>query len=288
VRTRPASRDDLRPVVEMFQAYDVRFRGGVDTDDSDFTDDWSADGFDWADSTLAVEDGDALVGYATVIEEYADAMTVAGREELLPRLLDWVEAHPQSLEHYVPDGDRDRHALMESRGWSPARRFWRMRVEHETAPPSPVWPDGVTVRSYDRPRDDEAVHGLITRSFREIGGQHERSLESWRGYLLDSEKFDAQLYRVAEKDGRVVGACLSQLMGTDYGFVRQLAVDSGLRGQGLGLALLHDAFALHVARHMPATVLGVDAGNQTGALGLYEKAGMRVVEQFTRWDRPGA
>ncbi len=31
-------------------------------------------------------------------------------------------------------------------------------------------------------------------------------------------------------------------------------------------------------------MLGVDAGNPTGALALYEKAGMRVVEQFTRWE----
>ena len=31
-----------------------------------------------------------------------------------------------------------------------------------------------------------------------------------------------------------------------------------------------------------AAVLGVDAGNPTGALRLYEKAGMRIAEQFTR------
>jgi ribosomal protein S18 acetylase RimI-like enzyme len=70
-------------------------------------------------------------------------------------------------------------------------------------------------------------------------------------------------------------------MGEDYGFVRQLAVAPAHRGRGLALALLHECFRLHAARGLPATVLGVDAGNPTGALGLYEKAGMRVVEQFT-------
>jgi hypothetical protein len=30
-------------------------------------------------------------------------------------------------------------------------------------------------------------------------------------------------------------------------------------------------------------VLGDGAGNPTGALALFEQAGMRVVEQFTRW-----
>jgi ribosomal protein S18 acetylase RimI-like enzyme len=146
----------------------------------------------------------------------------------------------------------------------------------------------VTVRPYDRPGDDLAVHALITTSFAEIGGQHERSFEQWTGLLLDTERFEADLYLVAEADGQVVGAALSQRMGEDYGFVRQLAVAPAHRGRGLALALLHECFRRHAARGLPATVLGVDAGNQTGALGLYEKAGMRVVEQFTRWDRPAA
>jgi mycothiol synthase len=283
---RPASRDDLRAVVELFCAYDVAFRGGVDTDDTDFTDDWDKPGFDWSTSTLVLEDDGRLVGYATVVEEYADAMTPADRTELLPRLLEWVEAHTGGLEHYVPDPDSARNELLAARGWRAARRFWRMRLELDQPTPEPVWPDGVTLRTYDRPRDDDAVHALITTSFREIGDQHERTLEEWRGLLLDSERFDADLYLVAEADGQVVGAALGQVVGEDYGFVRQLAVAPSHRGQGLGLALLHESFRRHAARGLPATVLGVDAGNPTGALALYEKAGMRVVEQFTRWDRP--
>ena len=42
MRSRPASRDDLRAVVDLFCAYDVAFRGGVDTDETDFTDDLRA------------------------------------------------------------------------------------------------------------------------------------------------------------------------------------------------------------------------------------------------------
>jgi len=175
--------------------------------------------------------------------------------------------------------------VMAARGWRAARRFWRMRRELDEPTPAPVWPSGVVVRAYDRPRDDATVHALITASFREIGDQHERTLEEWTGYLLDTDRFDADRYLVAEADGQVVGAALGQVMGEDYGFVRQLAVAPSHRGRGLALALLHESFRRHAARGLPATVLGVDAG-PTVALGLYEKAGMRVVEQFTRWDRP--
>ena len=288
MRSRPATRADLRAVVDMFCAYDVAFRGGVDTDDTDFTDDWDKAGFDWSTSTLVLEDAGRIVGFATVVEEYADAMTTAERTELMPELLDWVERHPRTLEHYVPDPDADRNVLLQSRGWLAARRFWRMRRELAGPTPAPVWPADVTLREYERPRDDRAVHELITTSFREIGGQHERTFQEWSGYLLDTEKFDPDLYLVAEAGGAVVGAALSQVMGSDYGFVRQLAVAPSQRGRGVGLALLRECFRRHAARGRPATVLGVDAGNPTGALDLYEKAGMRVVEQFTRWDRPVA
>lgn len=44
---RPATRDDLRAVVDLYCAYDVAFRGGVDTDDADLTDDGDRPGFDW-------------------------------------------------------------------------------------------------------------------------------------------------------------------------------------------------------------------------------------------------
>lgn len=283
---RPASRDDLRPVVGLFCAYDVTFRGGVDTDETDLTDDWDRPGFDWAACTLVLEEGGSVVGFATVVEEYADAMTTGDRTELLRPLLEWVEGHPGQLEHYVPDTDAARHALMAERAWVPERRFWRMRRELDVVTPEPTWPGGVTVRSYDRPRDDEAVHALITTSFREIGGQHERSFADWRGYLLQTERYDADLYLVAEAGGEVMGAALSQSMGAEHGFVRQLAVAPAQRGRGVGLALLHECFRRHAARGLPATVLGVDAGNPTGALDLYQKAGMRVAEQFTRWDRP--
>ena len=286
MRSRPATRDDLRAVVDLFCAYDVAFRGGVDTDETDFTDDWDKAGFDYETSTLVVEDEGRVVGYATVVEEYADAMTTPDRTELLGLLLDWVEQHPASLEHYVPDPDTGRNDLMRARGWLPARRFWRMRRELDSATPEPVWPDGVTVRDYERPRDDRAVHELITTSFREIGGQHERAFEDWCAFMLDTERFDASLYRVVELDGEVVGANLTQPIGDEYGFIRQLAVAPSQRGRGLALALLHESFQRLVDRGFPAAVLGVDAANPTGALRLYEKAGMRVVEEFTRWDRP--
>jgi len=175
--------------------------------------------------------------------------------------------------------------VLSARGWTPARRFWRMRRDLDASTPEPAWPPGVEVHDLVRPADERPVHALIQSAFAEIGGQHERTLEQWVAFLLDTTSFDPSLCLVATDAGTVVGAALGQAT-ADHGFVRQLAVAPSHRGRGLALALLHECFRRHAERGLPATVLGVDAGNRTGALGLYEKAGMRVVEQFTRWDRP--
>lgn len=285
MRERPATRADLQPVTDLYNAYDLAVRGAPDTEPDDVSRDWDTPGFDLGSDTLVLEDDGRVVGYAVLSGTEADSVSAAGDLATGARLLAWLEGRGTALEHYVPDADAGLMALMAERGWTPQRRFWRMRRELEAPLPQPVWPDGVMVRDFARPGDDAPVHALIQTCFREIGGQHERTLEQWRSSLLETERFDPSLYVVAVQDGEVVGASLSQLT-SDYGMVRQLAVAPSQRGRGVALALLHECFRRHAERGLPATVLGVDAANPTGALALYEKAGMRVVEQFTRWELP--
>ncbi len=282
---RPATRDDLDAVTGLYCAYDQAVRGFVDTEPSDVLRDWDEPGFDLATGTLVLEADGRVVGYAVrnghEVDSVADlSLRDAGLED---RLLAWLEAFHAPLEHYCPDADPPLGELFARRGWTPARRFWRMRRELDAPSPDPAWPDGVEVHDLRRPDDERPVHALVQRCFGEIGGEHERPFEQWAAYMLDTDRFDPSLCLVATVDGQVVGAALGQET-ADYGFVRQLAVDPSQRGRGLALALLHESFRRHRERGLPATVLGVDAGNPTGALALYEKAGMRVVEQFTRWE----
>lgn len=282
---RPATHDDLDAVVDLFCRYEQKHRGAPDTEPADVSDDWELPGWDFARSTLVLEDDGAVLGYAVVADEHADTVVDVARDgpALWERLLDWVEQADGHLEHFVADGDARLGELLTRRGWIAARRFWRMRIDFDGPVREPVWPGGVQVRDYRRGEDDRAVHELVTTAFREIGGQHERTFEQWRAFLLDTDRFDPSLYLVAEEDGRIVAVSLTQEAGSE-GFVRQLAVDPSQRGRGLALALLREGFRRNVARGMPGAMLGVDAGNPTGALALYEKAGMRVQEQFTRYD----
>ncbi len=283
--TRPATREDLGSILEVYWRYDEVVRGGRDTDETDISGEWDAPGFDLASSTRVVEQDGSVIGYAVVdAHGGADSVVFPGSPAAAQdHLLDWLEGWASPLEQHLPDADVELAELMRRRDWTPTRQFWRMRIELDAPTPVPQWPDDLTVRSYERPSDDDAVHALIETCFAEIGGQRERTLEEWSAFLLETPRFDPQMCVVVVRNGQPIGAAMTEDV-ADYGFVRQLAVSPRCRGGGLGTALLHECFRRHAERGLPATVLGVDSANPTGAIALYEKAGMQVAERITRWE----
>jgi ribosomal protein S18 acetylase RimI-like enzyme len=93
-------------------------------------------------------------------------------------------------------------------------------------------------------------------------------------------------------EGEIAGfaPCRSKAEDDPTGWVSGLGVRRPWRKRGLGLALLRVAFREFHARDVRKVSLGVDAQNITGALRLYEKAGMHVIRQFDIYEkeiRPG-
>lgn len=288
VTQRPATRDDLDAVLALWIDFDTAVRGFPDSDAADVTGDWDAPGFDLEKHTLLLEDGPEVVGYALVHETEVDSTVHPSRfgQGLEERLLGWIEgavAPGTTVQHVVPSVLGDLPALFSGRGWQATTTYWRMRIDHDAPAVPPLWPERVVVRDLEPDRDARAVHALVQTAFADIGGEVERSFEQWSLGVLDPARFLAPLCLVAERDGELVGALVSQDL-EDYGFVRQLAVPRALRGQGLGRALLLESFIRHRDRGLSQTQLGVNASNRTGATALYESVGMRVTEEFTRWE----
>jgi ribosomal protein S18 acetylase RimI-like enzyme len=76
----------------------------------------------------------------------------------------------------------------------------------------------------------------------------------------------------------------------DRGWVSALGVRRPWRKRGLGLALLRHAFNEFYRRGKRKVGLGVEAQNLTGALRLYDSAGMRVDQAYDDFEkelRPG-
>ena len=82
---------------------------------------------------------------------------------------------------------------------------------------------------------------------------------------------------VTGPSGAVVGVGYV-FLSRDCGYVQYLAVRRDRRGLGLARALLVDCFA--VAREHGASRSALSTDSRTGALGLYERVGMRVTSTW--------
>jgi len=107
----------------------------------------------------------------------------------------------------------------------------------------------------------------------------ENYLARWLHWAENIKSMDPAMWYIAVKDGEVAGGCLcttERPEDPDMGWVNTLGVRRAFRKNGLGLAMLQVAFGEFYRRGKKRAGLGVDASSLTGALALYEKAGMHI------------
>lgn len=146
-------------------------------------------------------------------------------------------------------------------------------------------PAGLDVRPY-RPEDEAVLIAAMNEAFETDPIWHDVTPSNFREFSLGARGFDPELWLLAWDDDRLAGFALCYpVHGTDaaLGWVETLGVRPGWRRRGLGGALLLSAFAALQARGLRRVGLGVDAENATGALRLYERAGMRQVRRSDSW-----
>jgi mycothiol synthase len=182
--------------------------------------------------------------------------------------------------------------LFENLGYIRIRSSYRMRIDMEGSVPEPEWPEGITLRSYNPETDAEAVYRADIEAFRDHFGFVEQPFEEgFKDFLhmmTGYEGFDPTLWFLAMDGDEIAGISLCRPHSyddLDLGFVDTLAVRRPWRKRGLGLALLHHSFNEFYRRGKGKVGLGVDAENLTGALRLYEKAGMHVHRQNNSYEK---
>jgi mycothiol synthase len=190
----------------------------------------------------------------------------------------------------------DAKKLFEAMGFHYIRSSYQMRIDLNEAPPAPVWPEGITVRTYTA-ADLEALYRADDEAFRDHFGHVEQPLEQglarFKHFMIDYEDFDPTLYFLAMDGGEIAGISLCRLRSfddPDMGYVNSLGVRRPWRKHGLGMALLRHSFGEFYRRGQRKAGLHVDASNLTGALRLYEGAGMhihRASDMYEKEIRPG-
>ncbi len=132
-------------------------------------------------------------------------------------------------------------------------------------------------------RDDEQVFRLTDDAFNEWPDREEPwSYEDWRTLVIERPSFAAEASPLAFDGDEIVGAALCFDVPGE-GWVQQLATKATHRHRGIARALLQHAFGGFHARGK--TVCGLNTDSRTGALGLYEKVGMRVRRSYTRYSK---
>jgi ribosomal protein S18 acetylase RimI-like enzyme len=111
--------------------------------------------------------------------------------------------------------------------------------------------------------------------------------------MIENPDFDPSLWFLAMDGDTIAGISLCYPKVTEdpeKAWVAELGVRRAWRRHGLALALLQHSFGEFYRSGKRRGGLAVDSQNLTGATRLYERAGMRVIRQFDRYEkeiRPG-
>lgn len=177
---------------------------------------------------------------------------------------------------------------LRARGYEVVRHSFQMRIELHGELERPRWPHRVAVRPFESGKDDEAVWEVQQETFADQFEYVRQSYEEWRAYSFLGIH-DPSLWFLAVDGAEVAGIalCRPEWSGDqDLGWVSVLGVRRPWRRKGLGLALLLHSFAELRSRGKRRAGLGVDALNPTGAVRLYERAGMHAARRNDQLKKP--
>ena len=173
-----------------------------------------------------------------------------------------------------------------ARGYFLWRSSYRMQIDLGMAAPgqSPL-PEKIELRPYadtDADRLRDALNEVFARDpfFAQL------TAAQFRESFLNNAEMDPALWVLAWDGEGLVGFSLgfaSWHGNNDVGEVRSVGVRSPWRRLGLGEALVRSTFRLLHVRGVRSITLGVDASNETGAVRLYERVGMRIAAQGDNW-----
>jgi mycothiol synthase len=188
---------------------------------------------------------------------------------------------------FVPERDPEEPEVLERRGYRVIRHSLNMEIELPEQLEPPVWPSGIALRTFEREPDEQVVYECVEETFSDHWDYRPTPIDHWRKFAFD-ERHDPALWLLAEEDGELAGVCLNtwHFSGDPtFGWVGTLGVRRPWRRRGLGLAFLRQSFLDFKQRGAGRVGLGVDAENSTGAVRLYERAGMQPVRRHDTYER---
>lgn len=297
---RPATFDDAQAVTDMLCACDVADYGEEDTDVDDVLSWWRRDGFRIERDTWIVTTPDGAFAACGIMRDTGHRARVdpatnvhpayrgRGLEEFqIEHVEEWTRTHcsVKTVQWVMDTAQLANVEMLVVRGYRVVRHDYVMEIVMNEPPPRPVLPPGVLLRSFERGRDERAVHACIQEAFRDLWGHSsDESFEAWWTGYGDHKLWSPEISCVV-MDGCEVAAAAMAFDFPKGGWIRQLGVRRPWRKKGIGLGILHHIFGEFSARGVKKVGLGVDAQSLTGATRLYERAGMSVKNHYARYEK---
>jgi mycothiol synthase len=292
---RRARLEDLDSSVELFNEHSRRLHGVDDVTPAELLNYWESPDVEMEQDVLVAENADGqLVGYADIGVHGAHVwLDVRATEtEPLPGLLDAIErralekAPGAKLMGYASGDDEPLNELYLGSGYELVRHSFRMRIDLDRDLSGPEWPDGLSVRTMGE-GEERRVYDAHMASFADTWMFEPDPYESWMHWFVEDPAFDSSFWFLAEAGEDLAGIVIARANETEpgLGWIPILGVIPAYRQRGLGQALLRHTFLEFKRRGFTTVGLGVDAENPTGAVRLYERAGMHVVRTNLLYER---
>lgn len=290
--------DDAQAITDLICLSDIAEFGEPDFSLEDLRSDWRRENFVLArDACLILSPEGTLVGYGNVWLTRGlvrlDPSTVVHPEYqergIEDFFINWAEdyaANTTGMVQWVSNADNPRRvARLDVHGYRAVRHDWVMEINMTEPPPVPIVPAGLVLRPFERGRDERAVWACVQEAFRDMWGHNEDyPFEAWCAWLMDHPDWKPELSYLAQA-GDEIAAATMVFHFDNGGWIRQLGVRRLWRTRGIGLALLYKIFGEFYARGVTRVGLAVDAESLTGATRLYERAGMKVKNHFSRYEK---
>ena len=204
---------------------------------------------------------------------------------------DLAPAVERRFETWTGEAQVGAQALLESEEFTVARYFFEMlRPNLDDIVAFPL-PEGIELRPM-LPEHYRAVWDADREAFADHWGGMDWSDLMFQRFFSGPD-FEPDLWRVAWDGDQVVGSVSNIVMrgynaetGANRGLLAGVSVRRPWRGRGLARALVSHSLVALRDRGMIDAVLGVDADNPHGALGVYEANGFAVSRREYSWRRP--
>jgi mycothiol synthase len=195
------------------------------------------------------------------------------------------------LGSWTSDRQAGAEALARSFGFEQARWFFEMTRDLSQPIPEAPLPDGLEVRDVTQ-ETIRQIWDADVEAFQDHWGGFDSSEENFKRFL-DDPNLDPPLWVIAWDGNEVAGGVINaieaeenEMLGVKRGWLHSVFTRRAWRKRGLANALIARSMVKIRDRGMDTGILGVDADNPTGALGLYERNGFAVAERSTAWRRP--